>query len=186
MKNRSALTLALCIGAFTPLVHGAGVISMPQTKYSMEQCLNAALAAKSGEVKALEMELNNQVPVYEFTIAMEDKSEWEVTCNAMTGKVIALEEEIEQDAADATGHEERMKAAFDKLAKVSEEEARAIALRAHPGEVEEVERKMSASKVPVFEFEIAMANGVEREVEIDAVTGLIIGVEEEIYAIGDD
>lgn len=180
---RSTLVLVLCSSlGLVDYAQGAGSSRMPKTAYSMEHCLGAALDSKAGEVKAVEMELINQVPVYEFTIVMADKSEWEVACNAMTGKVIAIEE----DAVADTGNEEQVKAEFDRRARVSEEQARAIALRAHPGEVDEVERKLTAAKVPVYEIEITMSNGVKREVEVDALSGLIIGVEEEIYAIGDD
>ncbi|MBM3396833.1 MAG: peptidase [Betaproteobacteria bacterium] len=181
--TKPAIAIALLSAAMAPVAIADGTIKIPKTQYTMEHCMNAALAVRQGEVQALEMELNNGVPVYEFTLKAADDSKWEITCNAMTGKVIAQEQKVQEQEGSTT---EQKEAVFTQAARITEDEARVIALQAHPGEVDEVERKMSAANVPVYEFEIEMADGTEREVEVDAVTGLIIGVEDEIYAIGDD
>lgn len=185
MIRTTIVAIAIAV-AVIPAANAASTVTIPKTVFSLEQCMNAALALKAGEIQAVEMELNNGVPVYEFTIEQEDQSEWELTCHAMTGKIIAIEEEVEESAVAATAHEAAVRAAFDAVAKITAAQAEAIALNAHPGKVSEVERKLSAAQTPLYEIEITLENDVEREVEVDAVTGLILSVEEEIYAIGDD
>ena len=40
----------------------------PQTKFSIEQCLHAALAAKNGGVVKVELKTEDNIPTYEFDI----------------------------------------------------------------------------------------------------------------------
>jgi uncharacterized membrane protein YkoI len=140
----------------------------------METCMKAALAKHPGKVLSLEAEIENGKPIYEFDIKGADGVEWEVECDAKSGKITEEEEDV--DAKDPR---------FASKAKVSMEDARKTALAAYPGEVVSVEYELEDGN-PVYEFDIKGKNGKETEVEVDAVTGKIGETEEEVYEIGKD
>lgn len=141
----------------------------------MEKCMQAALAKHPGTVVSLEAEIEKgRGAIYEFDIVGTDGKEWEVECEAKTGKV--FEEELD---ADPNSDE------FKSKAKVTMEQAKKTALEKFPGEVESIEYELENGN-PVYEFDIKQANGKEIEVEVDAVTGKIGETEEEVYEIGKD
>ena len=142
---------------------------------AVESCLAAVLAKHPGNVLSLEAELENGKPIYEFDIKGKDGKEWEVECDAKTGKVTEEEEEV--DAKDTR---------FASKAKVTLEEAKKTALAAHAGEVIESETSIEADGSISYEFDIKGKDGKEWEVEVDAVTGKIVETEEEVYQIGLD
>ena len=144
-------------------------------KGAVETCLKAVTAKHPGDVISLEAELEKGVPTYEFDIKGKDDKEWEVECDAKTGKVIEEEEEV--DAKDPR---------FLAKAKVTLEDAKKTALAAHPGEVVESETSIEASGSASYEFDIKGKDGKEWEVEVDATTGKIIEEEVEVYQIGRD
>ena len=61
-------------------------------KGSMETCMKVALAKHAGTVISLEAEIENKKPIYEFDIKGNDGKEWEVECDAKSGKVTEEEE----------------------------------------------------------------------------------------------
>lgn len=140
----------------------------------METCMKAALAKHPGEVLSLEAEIEKGKPIYEFDIKGADGVEWEVECDAKSGKV--FEEEIDVDPNSAE---------YKAKAKVSMEDAKKTALAAYPGEVVSVEYELEDGN-PIYEFDIKGKNGKEVEVEVDAVTGKIGETEDEVYEIGKD
>lgn len=147
-----------------------------QHKGPLETCMKAAQAKHQGFVQTLEAEIENGKPIYEFDIRTADGKEWEVECDAKTGKIIETEEEVEQ-------HDPR----FKGKAKLSWEEAKKAALAIHPGEVLETEFAIESDGSVSYEFDIKTASGKEMEVEIDAVTGkLDEEPEEEMYQIGEE
>lgn len=140
---------------------------------SLEKCTMATLSKYPGTVLTMEAEIENGKPIYELDILGKDGKEWEVECDAKTGKLLETEEEVAEGAE-----------AFTSKAKVSLEDAKATALAKYPGEVVEVEYSIESDGTPVYELDIVAKNGREWEVEIDAVTGKIIEVEEETFQIG--
>lgn len=141
----------------------------------METCMQAALAKHPGEVQTLEAEISKGKPQYEFDIKGKDGKEWEVECLAKTGKVI----EEEQEVANADDP------AFKGKAKITQDEAKKLALAKYAGEVIDSELSIESDGSISYEFDIKTANGKEMEVEVDAVTGkLSEDPEEEIYQIG--
>ena len=142
---------------------------------AVESCLKAALAKHPGDVISLEAEIENGKPIYEFDIKGKDGKEWEVECDAKTGKVTEEEEEI--DIKDPR---------FASKAKITLDQAKKTALAAHPGEVIESETSIESDGSISYEFDIKTKDGKEWEVEVDAVTGKIVETEEEIYQIGLD
>ena len=161
--------------AVAALLFTLPAFAAPAHKGAVETCLKAALAKYPGQVISLEAEIENGKPIYEFDIKAKDGKEWEVECDAKTGKVTEEEEEI--DAKDPR---------FTSKVKVTLEDAKKTALAAKPGEVIETETSVEADGSISYEFDIRGKDGKEWEVEVDAVTGKIVETEEEIYQIGLD
>lgn len=150
-------------------------IKLPKTKVSMEACLKTALAKRHGEVIKLEFKDESGVPVYEFEVLDSDGKSWELECDANNGEIIEEEQEVE-NADDPL---------FKSKAKVSLEQAKDTALKAHPGVLEEVEYEIEADGNASYEFDIKTANQGEIKLEVDAASGKIIeDNEKEIYQIG--
>jgi uncharacterized membrane protein YkoI len=169
-KSMKKISLALAA-----LLISAPAFAAPAHKGAVETCIKAALAKYPGQVLSLEAEIENGKPIYEFDIKGKDGKEWEVECDAKTGKLTEVEEEV--DIKDPR---------FASKAKVSLEEAKKTALAAYPGEIIESETSIEADGSVSYEFDIKTKDGKELEVEVDAVTGKIIEVEEEVYQIGLD
>ena len=168
--NKKFLLLALA-ATFTSSFAYAGQMHTGK----METCMKAALAKKPGEVLTLEAEISGGKAQYEFDIKDKDGKEWEIECFAKSGKVIEIEQEI--SSADDP--------AFKEKAKITQEDAKKIALTKYPGEVVESEMSIESDGNASYEFDIKLANGKEMEVEVDATTGkLSEDPEEEIYQIG--
>jgi uncharacterized membrane protein YkoI len=143
---------------------------------AFETCMQAALAKHPGYVQTLEAEIEKGKPTYEFDIRSTDGKEWEVECDAKSGKVFEEEEEV---AADNPR--------FKGKAKLTVDEAKKAALAVHSGEVLETEYSVESDGSLSYEFDIKTASGKEMEVEIDAMSGkLDEPPEEEIYQIGEE
>jgi len=67
---------------------------------------------------------------------------------------------------------------------VTEAEAKATALAAHPGTVVETEYEIEEDGKASYEFDILEADKEEIKVEVDATTGKIVEVSYENYQIG--
>ncbi|HUU71480.1 MAG TPA: PepSY domain-containing protein [Burkholderiales bacterium] len=148
---------------------------MPKTNVSMEKCLAAALAMHPGEVKELEMTLEDGVPHYEFEIETADGRETEVECDAMTGKIVEVEWENDDMDLDT----------FLKNAKVTPAQARKAALERVPGRIVGMDLETTAEGAMSYEFEVITPDGKEMDVEVDAMTGKVTEVEFDLYEIGD-
>ncbi|SMF96619.1 Uncharacterized membrane protein YkoI [Methylomagnum ishizawai] len=160
--------------AFAASAPALAALDLPKTRAGMEACLKAALAQREGEVVKLEFKDERGVPTYEFEILGKDGKSWELECDANEGKI--TEEEQEVDNAEA--------ALFKAKAKITLEQAKAIALKAHPGEVVEVEYEIEADGSASYEFDIQTDQG-EIKLEVDAATGKIVeDNEKELYQIG--
>ena len=145
----------------------------PKAYDSLGKCVKAALNKHEGTIVKTEFKVEKKIGYYEFDIETADGKAWDVTCNAKTGKVTEVEEEVKAD-------DERFKA----LAKVSEADAKATALAAHPGTVVETEYELESDGKASYEFDILEADKEEIKVEVDATTGKIVEVSYEEYQIG--
>lgn len=148
---------------------------MPKTKVSMETCLSAAMGMHPGEVKELEMTLDNGVPHYEFEIVTADGRETEVECDAMTGKIVEVEWENDNMNLDA----------FLEKATVTPAQARKAALERVPGRIDEMDLETTSTGAMSYEFEVITPDGKELDVEVDAMSGQVTEIESDIYEIGD-
>ncbi|MBX9675015.1 MAG: PepSY domain-containing protein [Methylotenera sp.] len=147
----------------------------PHKVDSLGKCVKAALTAHDGKIVKLEMKSEDKKPMYEFDIESADGTAWDIECNVKTGKVTEIEQEVKADDAK-----------FKALAKVSEADAKATALAAHPGTIVETEYELEPDGKASYEFDILEADKEEVKVEVDATTGKIVEVSYEVYQIGEE
>jgi uncharacterized membrane protein YkoI len=172
---RTVLAVTAAVALALPAAHA---FDMPETKVTMEQCLKAALAVRAGDVRKLELEIEDGKAIYEFAIRTKPGEIWELECDAMTGEII----EVERNSSPNDP-------AWEKNAKLLAKQASDIAVKAHPGKVKGTEREILGDGRAMWEVEIIDASGKEIEVHVDAKTGEILSVEHEadeqtIYRIG--
>ena len=147
----------------------------PKAYDSLGKCVKAALTKHEGKIVKTEFKSENKKGVYEFDIESADGTAWDIECDAKSGKVTEVEQEVKADDAK-----------FKAAAKVSEADAKATALAAHPGTVVETEYELEADGKASYEFDILEADKEEIKVEVDATTGKIVEVSYEEYQIGKD
>jgi uncharacterized membrane protein YkoI len=145
----------------------------PKAYDSLGKCVKAALTKHEGKIVKTEFKSENKKGVYEFDIESADGTAWDIECDAKSGKIIEVEQEVKADDAK-----------FKAIAKVSEADAKATALAAHPGTVVETEYELEADGKASYEFDILEADKEEIKVEVDATTGKIVEVSYEEYQIG--
>jgi len=97
-------------------------------------------------------------------------------CDVNSGKIFETESEVSSVNS----------LAFKRKMKVTEEDAKSIALKAYPGVIKEVEYEIEANGDATYEFDIVNSKGVETKVEVDAATGKIIEVAIEEWEIGEE
>ncbi|PCJ30934.1 MAG: peptidase [Gammaproteobacteria bacterium] len=143
--------------------------------HQFEKCMKAALNERPGDIVKVEFKNEDGGHFYEFDIRGLDGSDWDVECNAHRGLVSEVEREV-----DSVKHP-----LFKAKMKITESEARKIALAIYPGEIIEVEYEIEANGAASYEFDIAtkIANQ-EMKVEVDATTGEIVEANRELWQIG--
>ncbi len=147
----------------------------PTKADSLGKCVKAALSVHEGKIVKLETKSENKKPTYEFDIESADGTAWDIECDAKTGKITEVEQEVKADDSK-----------FKALAKVSEADAKATALAAHPGTVVETEYELEPDGKASYEFDILEADKEEIKVEVDATTGKIVEKSYEVYQIGQE
>ncbi|MDP8568424.1 PepSY domain-containing protein [Methylophilus aquaticus] len=147
----------------------------PKPYDSLGKCVKAALSKHDGKIVKVEAKSERKHLVYEFDVESKDGTAWDIECDAKTGKVTEIEQEVKAD-------DEKFKA----LAKVSEADAKATALAAHPGTVVEVEYELEPDGKASYEFDILEADNEEVKIEVDATTGKIVETSYEVYQIGQE
>ena len=145
-----------------------------ETPQYFERCLTAAKTLKPGHVIKVERKVEDERDVYEFDIRGIDGADWDLECLVKTGEIIEVEQEV-----DHPNHPK-----FKAHAKISELEARQIALALYPGEVVEVEYEIEQGGKATYEFDIATKDGKEMKVEVDASSGKIIEKNLELWQVG--
>ncbi len=143
---------------------------------SVDTCIAAIQKQKPGTLIKLEKLNVAGKPFYEFEVKDAQGAEWEFMCNAESGAIT----ETESESASAENP------VFRKNLKVSEKEAIAIALKAHPGTVQEVEYEIESNGDSSYEIDILSDKGVETKVEVNAADGKIIESSTEVWEIGEE
>ena len=165
MKLHLTFGVTLLTVAFTSSAIADHATIKPKAYDSLGKCVKAALSKHEGKIVKLEMKSEQKVAMYEFDIESADGSAWDIECNVKTGKVTEVEQEVKADDAK-----------FVALAKVTEADAKATALAAHPGNLVETEYELEPNGKASYEFDIEEADGEEIKVEVDAGTGKIVEV----------
>ncbi|OQW75206.1 MAG: hypothetical protein BVN35_08875 [Proteobacteria bacterium ST_bin11] len=142
----------------------------------LENCIQAVKKEKSGEFVKLEKLNLAGKGFYELELRDSNRQEWEFMCDADSGKLTEKESEV----ADANSP------AFKKNAKVTEADAAAIALKAYPGKIQEVEYEVEENGGSSYEFDIENDKGLETKIEVDAASGKIIETATEEWEIGEE
>ncbi|MDZ4142741.1 MAG: PepSY domain-containing protein [Methylotenera sp.] len=140
---------------------------------SLGKCVKAALAKRDGTIVKVEFKDEGKSGVYEFDIESADGKAWDIECNAKSSKITEIEEEVKADDAR-----------FVALAKVTEADAKAIALATHAGTIVETEYELESDGKASYEFDIVAADGKEYKVEVDATSGKVVESNLEVYQIG--
>ncbi len=147
-------------------------------KGSLEACLEAASEIKSGEFAKVEhLSVTDEgTPAYEIEVHTDDGGQWEFECDARTGSIVEMEQEVE-----SAGDEP-----FAGRAKISEKEAIRTAKGLYPGTVQELEYEIESDGAASYELDIRDSGGTEFKVEVDATSGKIVEVQVEEWEIGQE
>ncbi len=154
------------------------VLAKHHKSAGLEDCLNAASKIKSGDFVKVEF-LNPSaegMPTYEIEVRDSNGMEWEFMCDAQTGYIYEMEQEVDTSADKR----------FAKQKKIGEEQARATVLEIYPGEIRETEYEIESDGSPTYEFDVVSSDGTEFKVEVDAASGKIIEVAVEQWQIGEE
>ncbi len=153
----------------------SSITVMAETKtQDFERCLTAALDERPGQVVKVEYKIEEQQHIYEFDIRGRDGFDWDVECLKNSGEIVEVEQEVAYP-----NHPE-----FKAKVKISEQEAREIALARFEGDIVEVEYELEADGRVSYEFDIDTLNGEEIKIEVDATTGQIVETNVEIWQVG--
>lgn len=161
-------------GAVLGALLSAGAAEALATDAMLYSCVEAARAARPGDITKLEVLEAAGRRVYEIEVRDTSGAEWELMCDGQNGAIF----ETEGEAASADAPE------FKKTARISEQQAIAAALKAQPGDVLEIEYEIESDGAATFEIDIVGADGGETKIEIDAATGEVIETWQERWQIG--
>lgn len=150
--------------------------SVQAADQGLEKCIAEIQKQKAGELTKLEKLNVSGKAVYEFELKDPNGFEWEFMCDVNSGKIFETESEVSSVNS----------LAFKSKMKVTEDDAKAIALKAYPGVIREIEYEIEENGDASYEFDIVNSKGVETKVEVDAATGKIIEVAIEEWEIGEE
>tara|TARA_R110002072_G_scaffold118428_1_gene250057 strand:- start:15658 stop:16170 length:513 start_codon:yes stop_codon:yes gene_type:complete len=144
----------------------------------LEACMLATTAIRTGTYTKVEYLgfTDEGVSAYEIEMRDLDGKIWEFECDAHSGEIIEIEQEVANSDVPL----------FKKKMKVSEKEASTIATDLYPGTIEEVEYEIESNGQVSYEFDIVDKYGVEFKIEVDATSGDIVEVQIEKWEIGEE
>jgi uncharacterized membrane protein YkoI len=137
-------------------------------------CVAAVLKVHAGKIVKMEGKTEDKATLYEFDVRKADGTSWDIECNAESGKVTEVEQEVASTDAKWTAK-----------AKIAEADAKATALKAFPGTVVETEYEIEPNGSASYEFDIKGADGKEYKVEVDATTGKVVESSTESSQVGE-
>jgi len=174
MPSFSSRASGLLLLTLPALFHQAEALTLPKTQAGVETCLQAALEKLRGEAVKLELKTEQGKPTYEIEIAGQDRT-MEFECDANTGKITEEEQEVASPEHPL----------FKSKAKISLQQAQAIALKAQSGKIIETEFEIESDGAASYEFDIQKPDGSEVKLEIDAASGVLReDQQQELYQIG--
>lgn len=153
-----------------------------QAKITMEQAKKIALTRVPGTIMEEDLEMERGRLQYAFDIKDANGKIFDVEIDAKTGEVLtAVQDNGKEDEDGVKDNDddespamksERM-AKLSKDARITMEQARAIALNQVPGKITEEDLEMEKG-VLHYSFDVKDANGKVFDVEIDAKTGKVL------------
>ena len=160
-----------------------------KVKLTLDEAQVFALNKVAGTVQESELEDEDGVVVYGFEIQTASGDVNDVKVNAINGDIVKVENDANDDENGTEESEESEEnddniAELQAKAKLTSDEAQAIALKEVPGTVIESELE-DEDGVVVYGFEIQSTNGVQ-DVKIDAATGKVVKVEADNEAEGQE
>lgn len=171
MYRLSFLLLLVFVAGVANAGHGHG-------GNGLENCLNAVKAIRAGSFIKVEYLgfADEGGTAYEIELRDADGKEWEFECDAASGRIIEIEQEVDSPNDPL----------FKRKMKISESEARKTATELYPGTIEEVEYEIEANGAASYEFDIVDKYGVEFKIEVDATSGEIVEMQIEKWEIGEE
>ena len=167
-----SLTLATACGPKVPdIPPDQPVVVAPML---LGDCVRSVLLAHSGTIVKLEGTTDSSRTIYEFDVRSPDGTQWDIECDAVTAKVVEIEQEVNSPTDEP----------FRQKVVITTDSARTIALGLHPGEVIETEYEVESDGAATYEFDIKGADGSETKVEVDATNGRITEANPEAFQIG--
>jgi uncharacterized membrane protein YkoI len=165
-----------------------------QAKVTMDEARKTAVARVPGTVESSELEKEHGKLVYSFDIRTAEGIT-EVWVDAKSGEVINMENETaaheaaeqhkdkakqktDDDDEESEASQKANQAKYAKEAKITMDEAKAIALREKAGTITDQELEKEHGKL-LYSFDVRDASGKVFDVEIDAKTGKVLKVVED-------
>jgi uncharacterized membrane protein YkoI len=152
-----------------------------EAKLSSNEAEAIAVKAVPGTVKDSELEDEDGTVVYGVEVHTADGKVKDVKVDAKTGKVV----KVDQDGQDENGSSEHADAPdkdninnLKKEAKLSSNEAKAIAVKKVPGTVKDAELEDEDGTV-VYGVEVHTADSKVKDVKVDAQTGKVVKVDQD-------
>jgi len=159
--------------AVASLFLGSAFVAQSAEVNALDACVASSLQKHPGKIVSLASEVEDGKKQYELDIKGNDGRNWEVECNAKTGKINRVEQEISPNDA-----------AFKSKAKIRLDQAIKSALDKYPGHIVNIEYDLEDDGEISYEFMIETVDGKAIEIEVDAVNGKLAGFETVNYRIG--
>jgi uncharacterized membrane protein YkoI len=159
--------------AVAGLFAGSAFVAQAAEINALDSCVASSLAKHPGKIVSLASETEDGKKQFELDIKGNDGLNWEVECDAKTGKINRVEQELRPDSAE-----------FKSKAKIRLDNAIKLALDKYPGNVVNIEYDLEDDGEMSYEFIIVTNGGETIEIEVDAVSGKLAGFETVHYRIG--
>ena len=189
MKAASIALVSMTLGLFAAPAwagedesqeHARARIALGKAKLTMEQAITAALRElPDGKAIEAELELEGDDVIFEVEIISGGKH-MEVEFDATDGKLREVAEENPEHEGEEAEHEDEQAETEIAKARITLSKALAAALAQVPGgRAFEAKAEREEDKL-VFEFELLSVDNRVLEVEVDATTGKVLKVEQEL------
>ena len=155
-----------------------------EARITLEQARTIALQREAGTILSEELEREHGRLVYSFDIRNGRGTITDIEVNALNGAIVSVEEETAEQEREETNEREDAdeneddedQATLRREARITVEQARAIALNRETGTIESEELERENGTL-VYSFDIRNARGTITEIEVSAIDGRIVSAE---------
>jgi len=168
-----------------------------QAKITMDEARGIALKRVAGTIEDGELEKEKGKLVYSFDVRTSDGTIMEVWVDAKSGEVINVEKEDaakeaaekmnkkDDDDEESDASQKANQAKYAKQARITMDEAKAIALKEKNGTITDAELEKKKGRI-LYSFDVRTSDGKVFDIEVDAKTGKVLKVEEDKEGEQDD